>query len=89
MHTPTEPIVVRRETPLASASSPADWGKPGHLTPDEEETLSKFRAKVQTQKPSADIEVQLDATNPPAGTLPVKRGDSHAEQPSNNLFMQS
>jgi len=41
--TPTEPVVVRRETPLASASSPADWGKPGHLTPDEEETLSKFR----------------------------------------------
>ena len=42
--TPTEPVVVRRETPLASASSPADWGKPGYLTPDEEETLSKFRA---------------------------------------------
>ena len=41
---PTEPTVVRRETPLASASSPADWGKPGYLTPDEEETLSKFRA---------------------------------------------
>ena len=45
--------------------------------------------QTSAEKEINRIEVQLDATKPPAGKPPVRRGGSRAEQPGNNLLMQS
>ena len=39
--------------------------------------------QTSAEKEINRIEKQLDATNPPAGKPPVKRGGSRAEQPGN------